>query len=122
MHTDRSVNNSAMVVTQVMIIIENTGHITSQRGSVRHCCIDRLLSDGKTRFSTCQPGKNKLYFETKLGKRDHVGRIYKLIEFGTDLLRNGVSIMVVKYYGFVTFFSRFFSFFLFLFFRLFRIV
>jgi len=66
-------------------------YITSQRGSEWHCYIGRLISRGKMRFSTSLHGKNNEYFKTKLGRRDDVGKIYKLTKFGTDRLRNGAS-------------------------------
>jgi len=59
---------------------------TSQRGSAWHCYIGPLLSIGKMRFSTFRPGKTNKYFVTKLGKRDYVGKIYKLTKFGKDRL------------------------------------
>jgi len=65
--------------------------ITCQRSSAWHSYIGRLLSKGKMRFSTSRPGKTNEYFRTKLGWRDHVGKIYKLIKFGADWLRNGSS-------------------------------
>jgi len=38
------------------------------------------------RFSTSRPGKTNEYFVTKLGRRDYVGKIYKLTKFGEDRL------------------------------------
>jgi len=38
-----------------------------------------------------RPGKTNEYFGTKLGRRDYVGKIYKLAKFGADRLRNGAS-------------------------------
>jgi len=62
------------------------------------------------RFLTSRPGKTNEYFGTKLGKRDYVGKIYKLTKFGADrLVVKWLLHMVVKYNGFVTFFSRLFS-------------
>jgi len=40
--------------------------ITSQRGSTWHCYIDRLISKGKMRFSTSQPGKPMNILEQNL--------------------------------------------------------
>jgi len=65
--------------------------ITSQRGSAWHCYIGRLLSKGKMSFSTFRPGKTNEYFGIKLGRRDYVGKIYKLTQFGADRLWNGAS-------------------------------
>jgi len=65
--------------------------ITSQRGTAWHCYIGPLLSIGKIRFSTSRPGKTNEYFVTKLGRRNCVGKIYKLTKFGEDRLRNGAS-------------------------------
>jgi len=65
--------------------------ITSQRGSAWHCYIGPLLSIGKMRLSTSRRGKTNEYFVTKLGRRDSVGKIYKLTKFGEDRLRNGAS-------------------------------
>jgi len=63
------------------------------------------------RFSTSLPGKTNEYFVTKFGRRDYVGKIYKLTKFGEDRLQNGASMcVVVKYNGFVTFFVRLFYF------------
>jgi len=56
--------------------------ITSQRGSAWRCCIGRLLSKGKMRFSTSRPGKTNEYFVTKLGRRDYVSKT----KFGADLV------------------------------------
>jgi len=64
--------------------------ITSQRGSAWHCYIGRLLSIGKMQFSTSWSGNTNEYFVTKLGRRNYVGKIYKLTKFGKDWLRNGV--------------------------------
>jgi len=69
----------------------NINLITSQRGSAWHCYIGRLISKGKMRFFTSQPGKTLEYFETKLSTRDNVGKIYKLTKFCADQLRNGAS-------------------------------
>jgi len=38
-----------------------------------------------------RPDKTNEYFEIKLGRRDNVGKIYKLTELGSDLLRNSAS-------------------------------
>jgi len=65
--------------------------ITSQRGSAWHCYIGPLISIWKMRFSTSRPGKTDEYFVTKLGRRDNVGKIYKLTNVGEDRLRNGAS-------------------------------
>jgi len=54
-----------------------------------HCDIGRYMSKGNMGFSTSRPGKTNEYFGTKLGRRDYVGEIYKLIKFGADRLRNG---------------------------------
>jgi len=67
------------------------------------CC---FLSKGIMRFSTSQPGKTNEYVGTKLGRRDKVGKIYKLTKFGADRLRNGGEIL-----RFCDFFVRHFSFF-----------
>jgi len=85
--------------------------ITSQRGSAWPCYIGHALSMGKMRFSTSRCGKINEYFVTKLGRRDYVGEIYKLIKFGENRLRNGASTWKVKYNGFVTFFVHLFMFF-----------
>jgi len=53
--------------------------------------IGRLISRGKMRFSTSRPGKTNHYFATKLGRRDHFDKIYKLAKFDADWLRNGTS-------------------------------
>jgi len=65
--------------------------ITNQRSSAWHCYIGRLISKGMMRFSTSWPGKTNEYFGTKLGRRDYVGKIYKLTKFGADRSRNGAS-------------------------------
>jgi len=52
--------------------------ITSQRGSAWHRYIGRLLSKGKMLLTTPRPGKTNEHFGTKLGRRDYVGKIYKL--------------------------------------------
>jgi len=61
-------------------------YITSQHGSAWHCYIGPFLSIGKMRFSTSRPGKTNTYFVTKLGRRNNVGKIYKLNKFGKDRL------------------------------------
>jgi len=68
-----------------------TLHITSQRGSAWHCYIGHMFSIGKIRFSTSRPGKTNEYFVTKPGRRDYIGKIYKLTQFGEDRSRNGAS-------------------------------
>jgi len=52
--------------------------------------------------------KTNTYFVTKLGRRDYVGKIYKLTKFGKDRFAKWRLHVVVKYNGFVTFFSRLF--------------
>jgi len=64
--------------------------ITSKRGSAWYCYIGRLLSKGKLLFHL-SAWKTNEYFGTKLGRRDYVGKIYKLTKFGADQLRNGAS-------------------------------
>jgi len=43
------------------------------------------------RFSTSRPGKTNKYFGTKLGRRDFIGKIYKLTKFGEDRLWDSAS-------------------------------
>jgi len=66
------------------------------------------------RFSTSRPGKTNEYFETKLGRRDYVGKIYKRTKFGADRLWNGAStwwwnitVLWLSSPTFFSFFSRF---------------
>jgi len=47
------------------------------------------LSNRKMLYSTSRSAKTNEYFETKLGRRDYVGKIYKLTKFGVDRWRNG---------------------------------
>jgi len=68
---------------------ERTVCMFSQASAVPHgTVIGRLLSKLKMHFSTSRPGKTNEYFETKLGRRDYVGKIYKLTKFAADRLRN----------------------------------
>jgi len=53
--------------------------------------IDRLVSKEKMRFLTSRPGKTNKYLETKVGRRDYVGKIYQHTKFGEDRLRLGAS-------------------------------
>jgi len=43
------------------------------------------------RFSTSRPEKTNEYFATKLGRRDNVGKTYKLTKVSADRLPNGAS-------------------------------
>jgi len=71
----------ALRVWNKMIII-----ITSQRHGAWQCHVSFLK--GKC-FSPSRPGKTNKYFGTKLGKRDYLGKIYKLTKSkcGADRIR-----------------------------------
>jgi len=74
-------------VRQLLLLL--TAIVTCQRGIAWHCYIGRWFSKGKMLFSPLGPEKTNEYFGTKLGRRDHVGKIYKLTKVGADRLRNG---------------------------------
>jgi len=87
--------------------------ITSQRGSVWHCHIGRLLTKGKMLFSTSPPGKQINILETSLAGVNTLVRstsLPTLVQIGCEMAppRGG------EIWRFCDFFSRLFSFFRFL--------